>query len=167
MSCFTRCALRVALNQHNLAELKDPRMLRSSTMPDSNVTQKEVVTGSVQATMIRRASAIMQGVEPLPPAKVDPDQSSKLLQNSSSREEANEDEEALDETEIGLIISNAVLEAVNNAIATANTLLVALDDWREPTPLSRIWCLYEVSVSWSLSIHGHFMELCRYGKLAE
>jgi len=37
-----------------------------------------------------------------------------------------------------------LLATLDNAIKTANSILVAIDQWDSPAPLARIWCLYEL-----------------------
>lgn len=41
-------------------------------------------------------------------------------------------------------IAAALLETLDRSIETAETVLVAIDRWDEPAPLSRIWCLFEI-----------------------
>ena len=41
-------------------------------------------------------------------------------------------------------IAAHLLETLDMCIATADTTLVAIDTWKDPAPLSRIWCLYQM-----------------------
>jgi len=59
---------------------------------------------------------------------------------------------------------DSLLDNLTKAISFSGTMLMALDPWQNPTCLTRIWCLYEVYISYTFGCKV-IMAMCTEAKV--